>query len=96
MKAFNVVVGIVVLAVVAVLGYVIWYEVNDPGHGTITGKRHNSMYVTCSGKPIICTTHPECYRIYYTDGHHDGDACVTPLEYDRYRVGEQFPSDGPR
>ena len=88
--------GLVVAAVVVFIAYGIWFEVNDPGHGTITGKTHRPAFTTCStvNKITTCTNHPECYEIRYTDGEHDGDACVTPIEYDRYRVGEQYPAAG--
>lgn len=87
-------VGLLIAAAAALIGYVIWFEVNDPGHGTITGKTHRDAWVSCStvNKITTCTNHPECYQVRYTDGKHDGDACVTALEYDRYRVGGQFPA----
>jgi hypothetical protein len=86
-----------IAAVVGLIGYGIWYEVNDPGHGTITRKQYHPAYWTqsCStvGKSTICTPlyHADCYSIEYTDGRHDGDACVSPHEYETYQVGEQYP-----
>lgn len=94
-------VGFIVLVVVVIaviaggIGYGIWFEYHDPGHGTITSKRWipPSMTNSCSGNPQTCTFqyYPECYEINYTDGKHDGDACVSPDEYESYQVGEQYP-----
>jgi len=96
-RFIKIAVTVIIVAVVGGIGYAIWWEANDPGHGTITGKNHRSAYVTCTttNKVTTCTNHPECYRISYTDGRYDGDACVTALEYDRYRIGDTYPaSDG--
>lgn len=92
-RAVFAVLGILVVGVIWAVAWVIWYEANDPGQGTITGKEYNASYVLCTGKPIICTTHRECYRIKYTDGEHDGDACVDPQSYAEYRVGEHYPRE---
>lgn len=96
-KIISVAVAAVAITVVGLIAYAVWWEANDPGHGTITGKNHRAASVTCTttNKVTTCTNHPECYRIAYTDGRHDGDACVTALEYDRYRIGDTYPaSDG--
>lgn len=85
------VVGLVVAAVVGLLGYMIWFWVNDPGHGTITGKSYHAAWISCGGKPIICTTHPECYEVDYNDGHHDGSRCLSQGEYNSYKVGDYYP-----
>jgi hypothetical protein len=82
----------IITGVFVFIGYGIWYEANDPGHGTITGKHYSPEHIMCSGKPIICTTYDECYRIEYTDGKHDGDVCVSPQEYTAYKVGDQYPA----
>lgn len=87
------VLGLIVTGIIVLVGWVIWYEVNDPGQGTITGKEYNRAWVSCTGKPIICTSHPECYRIKYTDGKHDGDACVDPQSYAEYQVGQHYPRE---
>ncbi len=92
---YRLVIGAILAAVLWAVGYLVWYTANDPGHGTITGKRYDAPWVSCSGKPLVCTSYPECYRIEYNDGHHDGDACVSPAEYDRYRVGGQYPEVAP-
>lgn len=98
MKLMVVLVGALIAAVLVGIGYVIWFEANDPGHGTITEKKFRPAYTTtqCTtvGKVTSCVPvqHAECYLIGYTDGRHDGDACVPALEYDRYRIGEQYPA----
>lgn len=88
--------GLVFAAVLGILVYLIWFEVNDPGHGAITGKHYSPAYYYTSCVQSVCTPHymPECYEVKYTDGKHDGDACVSPDEFDRYRVGGQFPEAG--
>lgn len=80
------------LSFVGIIGYVIWYSANDPGHGTITGKEHRPAYMSCSARTGLCTSYPECYDIKYSDGRNDGDACVTPAEYERYEVGGYYPA----
>jgi hypothetical protein len=92
-RTFVAFLALLAAALVALIGYAIWYEVNDPGQGTVTGKDYSSTHTTCSGKPLICTTTPECYRITYTDGHHDGDACVDPETFARFRVGDHYPDE---
>jgi hypothetical protein len=87
-----------IVAAAAVLGYAAWSEINDPGRGTITEKKYRPAYTTTQchqvGKTTVCTPvqHAECYLVRYTDGKHDGDACVPALEYDRYRVGDWYPA----
>lgn len=100
--------GLVIAVALAVLGYTVWYEINDPGHGTVTGKSYTppsadescETYKTATGSKRTCTTRVtgECYEITYTDGKHNGDACVTPIEYDRLHVGDTYhgKDGGPR
>lgn len=88
---------IVILAVVGGISYAIWYSVNDPGHGTITKKQYNPAYTTtqCTTTNNITTCvpefHGECYEVDYTDGHHDGDSCLSQQEYNSYNVGDYYP-----
>lgn len=92
--------GIIIAAVIAAVGYGIWFEINDPGHGTITGKSYQppsatqscDTYKTATGSRRTCSPHvtAECYKITYTDGKHDGYECVTALEYDRLHIGGPF------
>lgn len=90
-------VAAVILAVLGGIAYTVWYEANDPGHGTITGKTHRpattTTRCTTTGKTTTCipNTTPECYQVRYTDGKHDGDECVSREAYDRYAVGGQYP-----
>lgn len=99
---------LVAAAVLGLIGYGIWFEVNDPGHGKITEKTYKPAYYTyttsctsydskgnCKTSVQVPHYRPECFEIEYTDGRHDGDACVAPDEYDRYRVGGYYP-EGPR
>lgn len=85
-------VAVVFAGILSLIGYGVWFEVNDPGHGQITKREYIPATTSCSGtNPIVCTSNPECYRIAYTDGKHDGDACVSPLDYDRYEIGGYYP-----
>lgn len=94
MKGMAVVIGALVALLVAAVAYGIWWEVNDPGHGTITDKSHRGSYMTCStvNKVTTCQNHPECWRVVYTDGKHDGDACVPQREWETYKVGDWYPA----
>lgn len=91
------VVALVMAVVIGLFAYAIWFEVNDPGHGQITGKtwRPAYYYSSCStaNNVTTCTQHynPDCYEVRYTDGKHDGDACVAPEEYEQYEVGGYYP-----
>lgn len=82
-----------VVGVLGTLGYVIYYEINDPGHGKVTSKQWEGAYYSTSCNGNVCSTSytPECYRITYNDGHHPGDACVAPEEFDYYEVGSYYP-----
>lgn len=104
MKIVAFIAGAVIVAALALIGYAIWFEANDPGHGQITGKQYRPAYYyytsQCAGYDAKgnCTFHtqvphyaPECFEIRYTDGKHDGDACVAPTEYERYEVGAYYP-----
>jgi hypothetical protein len=90
-------IALAVATVVSVIVWAIWFEVNDPGHGQVTKKHYSPAYyyTSCSGtgSSTVCDAHymPECFEIDYTDGHHDGDACVSPSEYDEYEVGSYYP-----
>lgn len=85
-------VGALLAVVFSLFGYAIWFEVNDPGHGTVTSKHYRPSSISCTGHPIMCTTHPECYELDYTDGQHDGDVCVAPAEYEQYKIGDYYPA----
>ena len=93
---FPAIMTVIVLFVIGFIVYAIWYEVNDPGHGRITGREYSPAHLSCTttGKVTTCTSHPECYRIKYTDGKHDGDACVSPQEYEMYRHETYYPAGG--
>lgn len=104
-KLFAFITGAFITAVLVLIGYAIWFEANDPGHGQITKKHYSPAYYyytsQCAGYDSKggCTTTiqvphyaPECYEIDYTDGKHDGDACVAPEEYERYEVGGYYPA----
>ena len=31
--------------------------------GTVTGKSYHKPYTSCAGRPIVCSKHPECWRL---------------------------------
>lgn len=91
--------------VAAAVGYAAWaihHEIVEPDSGTITKMEYSPAYTTTStqctsnGKTTTCvpTTqfHPECYRVVYSPNPDEwGDACVAPVDYQRYRVGDHYP-----
>jgi len=92
-------VGAVIAAAVIIIGVVVYQEVTEPESGRITGKEYHAEWWSSScttvNKIPVCTPvhHPACYEIEYVDGGAEGDACITPAEYDRLKVGDWYGSD---
>lgn len=94
----------IVACILAAIGYAIWYEVNDPGHGQVTKRHYIPAYYwystqcmasdskgNCISSMQIPHYAPECFSVEYYDGSHPGDACVSPEEYEFYEPGSYYP-----
>ena len=68
-------------------------QVHSARNGAVKRTDPEYWYNQCSGQPPVCTVNhqPECWRVNYNDGHHDGDACVAESEFAKYRRGDQYP-----
>lgn len=91
--------GVLVAGIVAAIGYAIYQEETEPTSGTVTKIEYQRPWTqtncTTVGKTTTCTPihHPECYRIEYDHGDDWGDACVSPVEYQLYRIGDHYPKE---
>lgn len=81
--------------IVAFLAVVIHHEIVEPKEGRVTQTEYvpATTTMTCSGKPIVCTSthYPECYRVVYRPNAEEwGDDCASPREFETIKIGDWY------
>lgn len=104
----KVLMGVLVAAVVGVVGLGVWAivdEVTEPTSGQITELEFQpeqwiiTTQCTTVGKTVSChpvqTYIPECYAVVYIDRDGtEGDDCTTESRFEGLRVGDWYDQDG--
>jgi hypothetical protein len=89
-------VGVVMLGVVGLIGYVVYDYATAPDTGTVVSRSYSSEHTTttCSGtQPVICTPvhHPERWTLRLRDGDNEGPISVNERAYDLCTEGTRYP-----